>query len=90
MLNSCLEEELLPQDFKDALIVIIYKKKGERSDCGNHRGIALLSIAGKILAKIVLSRIRPISESILPESQCGFRAGKSTGDRIFTSRQLQE
>jgi len=57
--NTCLEKMALPQDFKDALIVTIYKKRGERSECGNHRGISLLSIAGKILAKIVLNRVKP-------------------------------
>ena len=44
----------------------------------------------KILAKIVLNRIKTISEAVLPESQCGFRAGRSTTDMIFTLRQLQE
>jgi len=80
----------LPQDFNDAIIVTIYKKKGERSECGNHRGISLLSVAGKMLAKIVLNRIRSISEDVLPESQYGFRAGRLTTDMIFTLRQLQE
>ena len=42
------ETEKLPQDFKDAQITTIYKKKGERSDCNNYRGISLLAIAGKI------------------------------------------
>ena len=28
--------------------------------------------------------------NILPESQCGFRGGRSTMDMIFTARQLQE
>ena len=87
--NTCLENGTLPQDFRDALIVTVYKKKGDRSDCGNHRGISLLSIAGKILAKIILGRLLMISE-VLPESQCGFRANRSTIDMIFTLRQLQE
>ena len=88
--NACLDKGELPQDFKDALIVTIYKKKGDRSDCGNHRGVSLLSAAGKILAKIILGRIQEISENVLPESQCGFRANRSTVDMIFTLRQLQE
>ena len=88
--NACWENSSVPQDFKDALIVTIYKRKGERNDCGNHRGISLLAIAGKILAKIVLNRLKLLSEEVLPESQCGFRAGRSTTDMIFTLRQLQE
>jgi len=39
----------LPQQLKDATIVTIYKKKGDRQVCGNSRGISLLSVAGKIL-----------------------------------------
>ena len=38
------EDGEVPQDFKDALIVHIYKRKGDRACCDNHRGISLLSI----------------------------------------------
>ena len=47
--------EAIPQDFKDASIIHLYKRKGNPQVCDNHRGISLLSIAGKILAKILLS-----------------------------------
>ena len=67
-----------------------YTKKGDRSDCGNYRGISLLSTAGEILAKILLKRLQHIAEVILPESQCGFRRSRSTIDMIFILRQLQE
>ena len=40
----------VPQDLKDALIVHIFKRKGDRSICDDHRGISLLSVPGKILA----------------------------------------
>jgi len=40
----------VPQEFKDALIVHIFKRKGDWSVCDDHRGISLLSIPGKILA----------------------------------------
>lgn len=88
--NACWTKACIPQDFKDVVIVTIYKKKGLRSERGNHRGISLLSIAGKIVAKIILNRIKIIAEKVLPESQCGFRPGRSTTDMIFTRRQLQE
>ena len=35
------------QDFKNASIIHLYKRKGNRQACDNHRGISLLSIAGK-------------------------------------------
>ena len=81
----------LPQDLKDASIVHLYKRKGNRQSCDNHRGISLLSIAGKILARILLNRLNShLEDGLLPESQCGFRAGRGTADMIFAARQLQE
>ena len=84
-------KEQLPQEFRDATIVHIYKRKGNRQSCDNHRGISLLSIAGKILARVLLNRlIAHLEHGHLPESQCGFRAGRGTMDMIFAARQLQE
>ena len=45
------------QDFRDATIVHLYKNKGDRSCCDNHRGISLLCIAGKILMRLMLNRL---------------------------------
>jgi len=81
----------VPQEFKDARIVHIFKRKGDRSVCDDHRGVSLLSIPGKILARIILIRlVQHVNDhNILPESQCGFRGSRSTMDMIFTARQLQ-
>ncbi|KAL9961518.1 hypothetical protein ACROYT_G030473 [Oculina patagonica] len=76
----------LPQEFRDATIVHIYKRKGNRQSCDNHRGISLLSIAGKILARVLLNRLlEHLEQGLLPESQCGFRAGRGTTDMIFAA-----
>ena len=81
----------LPQELKDASIVHLYKRKGNRLLCDNHRGISLLSIAGKLLARVLLNRLNlHLEDGLLPESQCGFRAGRGTVDMIFAARQLQE
>ena len=61
------DNEEIPQELKDAAIVTIFKK-GSRTECGNYRGISLLSVAGKILAKVLLNRLQPLSESIIPET----------------------
>ncbi|KAJ2944193.1 hypothetical protein O0L34_g18171 [Tuta absoluta] len=90
LLLRCWDEETIPQDMRDADIITLYKGKGDRGDCNNYRGISLLSIAGKAFAKVILSRLETLAARIYPESQCGFRGGRSTTDMIFTLRQLQE
>lgn len=85
------EREELPRDLKDANIVYLYKNKGDRSSCDNYRGISLLSIAGKILAKVIITRLTlHLLEGVVSESQCGFRANRGTVDMIFATRQIQE
>ena len=78
--------------FKDSSIIHLCKRKGNPQVCDNHRGISLLSIAGKILAKMLLNRLNAHLDKarLIPESQCGFRKDRGTIDMIFTARQLQE
>ena len=67
------------------------ERKGNPQLCDNHCGISLLSIAGKVLAVVLLNRLNEHLESgLLPESQCGFRKDRKTIDIILTTRQLQE
>lgn len=64
----------VPQDFKDDILVPLYKRKGDRTQCDNYRELSLLSIAGKKLSCIILNRLMPgIAKDIIPESQCGFQ-----------------
>ena len=90
LITNAWEVGSVPQAWKDASIVIIYNK-GDRTDCANYRGISLLSIAGKIFARILLNRLSThITPEVVPETQCGFRDNRSTVDMIFCLRQLQE
>ena len=78
------QHEALPQDFKDASIIHLYKNKGSHQACDNHRGISLLSIAGKALATVLLNRlIAHLEQGLLPESQCGFWKDRGTIDMFF-------
>ena len=36
-------KEAIPQDFKDASIIHLYKRKGNPQVCDNHRGISLFN-----------------------------------------------
>ena len=81
----------LPQELRDANIIHLFKNKGDKAVCDNHRGISLLSIPGKILARILLNRISEhLLDSVVSESQCGFRKSRGTVDMIFSIRQIQE
>jgi len=53
-------------------------------------GVSLLSVVGKVFARVVLSRLQQIADRVYPESQCGFRSARSTIDMVFSVRQLQE
>ena len=91
LFTNCLEKGTVPQDLRDAVIVSLYKNKGEKLDCSNYRGVTLLSIAGKILAHVLLNRlILMITQKSMPESQCGFRSNRGTIDMIFMLRQILE
>ncbi|BHF72388.1 hypothetical protein SprV_0401545300 [Sparganum proliferum] len=58
----------VPQNFKDATIVHLYKRKGNRQICDNHQGTFLLNIAGKIFARILLSRLNHhLEQGLLPD-----------------------
>ena len=50
-------KEAISQEFKDATIIHLFKRKGNPQVCDNHRGISLLSITGKILARVLLNRL---------------------------------
>ena len=63
----------VPQQWKDAVITVLHKK-GDKTECGNYRGISLVSHAGKVLVKVVARRLGAYCEAkgLLPEEQCGF------------------
>ena len=82
----------LPQRWRDAVILFLYKKKDNRIECGNYRGISLMVHASKILLKIVATRLSAYCEArnLLPVEECGFRPHRLTTDMMFAVRRLQE
>ena len=48
-------KKVIPQEFKDASISHLFKRKENPQLCDNHCGITLLSIAGEVLAKFYLT-----------------------------------
>ena len=89
LINSIWNKEEFPGEWKESIIVPIYKK-GDKTDCNNYRGISLLPTTYKILSNILLSRLTPYAEEIIGDHQCGFLRNRSTIDHIFCIRQILE
>lgn len=87
--NSCWQSETVPDDWRKGLIVKL-PKKGNPTDCGNWRGITLLSVPGKVFCSVLLRRLKAAVELRLRENQAGFRQGRSCIEQIFTLRNVIE
>jgi hypothetical protein len=82
VINAIWSKEELPDQWKESIIVPIYKK-GDKTDCSNYPEISLLSTSYKILSNILLSRLSPYVDEIIGDHQCGFQRNRSTMDQIF-------
>merc|ERR1712035_203667 len=89
MLSSLLSSPSSPSSSL-GLVVPIWKGKGDRQDCNNYRGITFLSVPGKVLAHVLLMRIRSQLLKYQRPEQSRFTPGKSTTDRILALRVLLE
>ena len=74
--------------WKRELVVLIWKGKEDRQDCSNYRGITLLNVLGKVLAHLLLMRIRSNLLNYQRPEQSGITPGSSTIDRILALRVL--
>lgn len=83
LFNISLTTGQFPELWKSALIIPIHKG-GDTNDVSNYRPISLLPLPGKLLEKIVHSRIITFLDrhKLLNDNQGGFRPGFSTQDTI--------
>jgi len=78
------EEDVVPEEWHQGLIIPLYKGKGSKSDYCNYRGITLLSVPGKVFAHVILARIRPTLLRHRRPHQSEFTPERSTCDHIAT------
>jgi len=89
LIISIWNKEELPVEWKEVIIVPMYKK-GDKTDCNDYTGIPLLPTMYKSLSNILLSRLSPYAEEIIGDHQCGIRRNRSTIDHIFCIHQILE
>jgi len=87
--NKILEMEEWPEDWVKSIFTTIPKVKGT-SKCEEHRTIALISHASKIMLRVLLSRMQKTADEELADVQMGFRKGVGTRDQILNLRIIIE
>ena len=77
---------------RSGVVVPLYKMKGDRDDPGNYRGVCLLSMGSRILARIVANRLAVWAEArgLLDDDQQGFRKKRATTDATQMMWQIKE
>ena len=64
-----------PQDWKRSILIPVLKKVRTK-ECANHRTVALILHATKVMLKIVHARRQYYANQEFPDVQAGFRKGK--------------
>ena len=82
------ESGVAPEDWRSAVIVPLYKCKGEKTECKNYKGTSLLSVVDKIYAGTFVDRVRRVTEGLIDDEREDFRAGKGSVDQIFNLKQI--
>jgi len=80
----------VPADWRDAVIVSLYKGKGSKSNCARYRSTSLLSVPGKVFAHDILWRLQPLLHQQQCPQQSGFTASCSMVDAILALQILSK
>ena len=88
LMVKVLEQEKIPEEWRESILIPIFKGKGDVQDCSNYRGIKVMSHTLKILERMMDGRLR--EEVEIGREQLGFMKGRGTTDGIFCLRQLME
>ena len=56
--NRTMEGERMPEEWRDSVLIPIFKNKGDVQSCSNYRGIKLISHTMKLWERIVEKRLR--------------------------------
>ncbi|KAM9972117.1 hypothetical protein ACTFIW_003470 [Dictyostelium discoideum] len=74
----------IPKSFKQGMIIILYKNKGDANHLDNYRPITLLNVDYKIYSKIINNRILSFLGDIISPYQSGFVPNRLLHDNIIT------
>ena len=84
------ESGVVLEDWRPDVIVLLYKVKGEGTECSNYRGISLLSVYGKIYAGTLGDKVCKVTDGLIDDEQGVIGEGRGCVDKIFTLKRIGE
>jgi hypothetical protein len=88
LFNLIFQSNKMPEEWRQSILVPIFKNKGDVQSCTNYRGIKLMSHTMKLWERVIEHRVRGMTR--VTKNQFGFMPGRSTMEAIFLVRQLME
>lgn len=82
LFNACLRLSYYPYLWKLAQVVMLHKPDKPPEKVSSYRPISLLPLVGKLFEKLILKRMHPLLDTILPEHQFGFRQKHGTTEQV--------
>ena len=79
LFNDIIASNIIPAEWKSAVVTPLFKNKGDKLDMNNYRGISIIPPVAKIFEKIISKQITDYFENnmLFFEGQHGFRSGHS-------------
>jgi hypothetical protein len=84
LFNIIFRSNKMPDEWRQSILVPIFKNKGDAQSCTNYRGIKLMSHTMKLWERIIEHRLRGVTN--VTENQFGFMPERSTMEVIFLIR----
>jgi hypothetical protein len=81
-------QEHVPKDITKSEMIPFFKNKGSSNDFLTYRMIGLINHAMKMISTILLFYLLRETTGFIPESQSGFRSGRSTRNAIYIMARL--
>ena len=88
--NDIWDRGSVPKEWKEAIVISLYKGKGLDTDPANYRPISLLNSIYKVFAAMLQIRLSKSHEKHLRETQYGFRACRGTTAPLHILRRAME
>ena len=86
--KDILKQGHMTPQMQEAIVTLIYKKKGDRSEWKNYRPIAVTEMAYRILGKCAQLKTDPVLDKIIGPTQAGFVSKRLIEDGVLTMTEL--